>query len=516
MVGDFRFIAWPCKSSVIGCALLLCACQALASSPSDSLATQALASKKLIVKSIYADAAQLAWLNEAGIDLRRYVGKPANWVMMDGVLQKFVTHSENSGYPFARAQLDSVQMDDSLFSARLRLEKGRYVSIDTLIVKGDGRVRRRFMQNHLGLRKPRPYSERYVQGIDRRINELGFLSLLQPSALSFDAHSAALYAFVGNAKANRANGLLAFGTDESGKLQLQGEAGIFVANMFKGGEELAVDWSSPDRKVQLLNVGVTLPCIILGSIGVSARLDMERRDTLYLSLRGKLGLSSRVGSCSTTSLFIDAQQHSNAAANARQSVATSVLYGADYALRSTDSPLFPRSGLNASLSVAAGARRMEGSSAGATAEGMADVAGYVAASKRVSLMLRVQAKAKGAFGSEATAALYPSELYSIGGASTLRGFNERSLLTPACAIATAEPQLYFSARGYLSAFCDYALVKNRRDMARSFDQLLSVGAGTRFATEAGIFSLSYALGKATGDRFLFNNAKIHAGYTVVF
>jgi len=504
------------RSYLIIAVPLLCINSTFASSPNDSLATQIFTNKKLTVKNIYANAEQQAWLSEAGISLKRYVGKPANQAMMDGVLKKFVTHCENNGCPFARAQFDSIQIDSAFFSAKLKLEKGSYISIDTLVVKGDGRVRLRFMQNHLALRKSRPYSERYVQSIDRRISELGFLSTPQPSALNFGAQSAELYVFVDNAKANRANGLLAFSTDENGQLQLQGEASIFVANMFKGGEELAVDWSSPDKNVQMLNVEVKLPYLILGAIGVNATFDMERRDTLYLSLHGKLGLSSRVSSYSTASLFIDAQQHNNTAANIQHSTTTSVLYGADYTLRNTDNALFPRSGIDAFLSIAAGTRRAESSSASTEVESAASVAYYAAAGSRTSIMLRTQGKVKGIFDSGKAAALYQSELYSIGGANSLRGFNERSIFTSAYAIATLEPQFYFSARGYLSAFCDYALTKNEHDFSQSVDQFLSLGIGTRFATEIGIFSLSYALGKVNGDNFLFKNAKVHAGYTVVF
>ena len=498
--------------SLIAAMLLFGVNTAFAAPPSDSIFTQIFAKKKLTVKNIYATAEQQAWLSEAGISLKRYAGKPADQAMMNGVLKKFVAYNENNGYPFARAQLDSIQLDSVFFSATLKLEKGSCISIDTLVVKGDGRVRPRFMQNHLALRKPRLYSERYVQSVDRRIDELGFLSAPQPSALDFGAQSAALYIFVDNAKANRANGLLAFGADESGELQLQGEASIFVANMFKGGEELAVDWRSPDKNVQMLNVGAKLPYIILGAIGVSAAFDMERRDTLYLSLHSKVGLLSRAGSCSTASLFVDAQQHSNTTANIQTS---SVLYGADYTLRNVDNPLFPRSGVHASVSVAAGTRKAE-SNQSTEVESMASVACYAAATRRTSLMLRAQGKIKGVFGNGEAAALYQSELYSIGGANSLRGFNERSLFTSAYAIAALEPQFYFSARGYLSAFCDYALAKNERDFSQPADQFLSFGVGTRFATEAGIFSLSYALGKATSGSFLLKNAKVHVSYMVVF
>lgn len=499
--------------SVIHCPLsviFLLLCSHFSFANPDSLATEIFAHKKLIVKNIEATAEQQAWLSEADVNLNRYVGKNANQEMMSGVLQKFIAHCENNGYPFARAQLDSIQVDSNYFCAKLKLEKGRYVSIDSLVVKSDGSVRLRFMQNHLGLRRPRAYSERYVQSVDQRINELGFLTTLQPSAMLFGESSAQLYTYVERAKSNRANGLLAFGTDENGKLQLRGEAGVFIANLFKNGEELSLAWQSPDKNVQLLNVGVKLPYLIFGTVGVAAQLDMERRDTLYMSLHSKLGLLSRVGSYGSATLFIDLQRHSNTATN---SSTNAQLYGAEYTLSRLNSVLFPRSGVSAHMSLAAGTRKAQGGSASAEVEGAASIAGYAAMGNRANVLLRAVGKIRNVFDS---ATLLPSELYSIGGASTLRGFNERSIFTSAYAVATVEPQFYFSAQGYLSAFCDYALAKNEHATSRTADHFLSLGVGTRFATGAGIFSLSYALGKTNGNGFLLKNAKVHVGYTVVF
>ncbi len=501
------------RLAALAVALLSCSISSLAANSADSLYTQIFADKKLRVKSLAVDSAQQAWLGEAGINLKRYVGKPADQTLMHGVLQKFITYNENNGYPFAHARFDDVQMDSLFFSATLKLEKGKYTSIDTLIVKGDGRVRYRFMQNHLGLRRPRPYSEKYVQSVDRRIAELGFLHTLQPSALEFTPQSTALYTYVDNAKANRANGLLAFGNNDQGEFSVQGEASIFLANMFKGGEQLSIDWSSPGKNTQLLNVGLRLPYLILGTVGVNALFDMERRDTLYLSLHGKLGLSSRVGSYSSASLFVDFQRHNNTTQN---TTATGTLYGVDYALSATDNPLFPRRGCSVFTSLAAGTRKVDDDGRSTATELAADVAWHRSLTARLGVMLRAQGKFKGAFADGKQEKLYQSELYSIGGANSLRGFNERSIFTPAYAIATIEPRFYFSGQGYFAAFCDYAPVKNESETGKSYDQFLSLGLGTRFATGVGIFSLSYALGKENSSNFLFKNAKVHVGYMVVF
>ncbi|MDR1417538.1 MAG: BamA/TamA family outer membrane protein [Prevotellaceae bacterium] len=486
---------------------------------SDSIAMQAYAYSAAIVKRIDVADSQRAWLRKAGVNLKKFEGKPADKVFMSGVLQKFIRYSESNGYPFARAQLDNVRIDSGYFYATLTLSQGNRITIDSLIVKGDGRVRASFMQNHLGLRKPRLYSEPYVKDVDRRINELGFVGTAQPSAVEFRRQSSTLYTYLSTGKANRASGLLAFNSDENDKLQMNGEASIFVANMFRGGEELGLEWSSPEKNTQLLHVFTSVPYLVLGAMGISAQLNMERRDTLYTNLNGRLGLSMPVGWHGKSSLFVELQRHNNSS-SLQSTTVNLTLYGVDLLLRRTDNPLFPRSGYSASLSFAVGRRSVSassGSAASTSMESAVEATWHFLSSRRTSILARVQGKMKGAFAGAGSEKLLPSELYGIGGAGSLRGFNERSVFTPCYAIATVEPQLFYSAQGYLHAFYDYAAMDNSNTpRGGAVSQLHSFGAGTRFATGAGIFSITCALGGEAGKKLLLKNAKVHVAYTAVF
>ncbi|MDR3365558.1 MAG: BamA/TamA family outer membrane protein [Prevotellaceae bacterium] len=499
--------------------ILLVATAATASTP-DSIATLPYAHTAAIVKRIDVAAAQREWLREAGVNLKKAEGKPADKALMDGVLQKFIRHSENNGYPFARAQLDSVRIDSGYFYATLRLARGNRITIDSLIAKGEVRLRPSFLQKYLGLRKPRPYSEAFVKDVDRRINELAFVRTAQPSAVEFRQHSSTLYAYLIDGKANRANGMLAFSSDENGELQLTGEASLFAANMFKGGEELGLDWSSPDKNTQLLRVSTGAPCLILGAIGVHALLDMERRDTLYMRVNGRLGLSAQVSRYGKAALFAEVQRHSNVGGNLQSSTVNLTLYGADVSLRSTNNMLFPRSGYALYLAAAAGRRTAKtalSSATGVSVEGAADASRYLPLSKRTSILARVQGKVKAAFAGSSGERLLQSELYAVGGASCLRGFGERSIFTNSYAVATVEPRFFYSPQGYLHAFYDFAATGNpEATRSGKLSMLHSFGAGTQFATKAGIFSISYALGCKVGDKPLPANTKVHVAYTAIF
>jgi outer membrane protein assembly factor BamA len=474
---------------------------------------EACAAGSLTVRGLSVAPSQQAWLDEAGVQLSRFVGKPVNQQLLQGVLRKFVAYHEDHGYPFARAQFDSVRMDAGGFSAVLRLSRGNRIAIDTLLVKGEGRVRPAFMRSYLRLRKPRLYSEAYVRDIDRRINALGFVSVLQPSAVEFRSHSAKLYAYAGQGRANRASGLLAFAYGEDERLALSGEASLLAANLFGGGEQLAIDWSSPGAGAQLLRVQAQAPYLVLGAVGLLAALDMERRDTLFMRFGLRLGLSAPVGADGTASLFVERQEHSSAAPEAGAQL---TLYGLGLLLRRLDSPLFPRRGYSLDLALSTGSRRTTspaGSAESLAVEASAEALRHAPLSPRTGLLLRLQAKARGALSAGRSAPLLPSERYSVGGAATMRGFGERSIFTPAYAIATLEPRFFYSAQGYLHAFYDYAALGSAEGALR---QLHSAGVGVCFATGAGVFSFAYAMGREDGWPLLLKGAKVHVSYVAVF
>jgi outer membrane protein assembly factor BamA len=215
-------------------------------------------------------------------------------------------------------------------------------------------------------------------------------------------------------------------------------------------------------------------------------------------------------------LFAEIQQHSNTGNSRQSSTANLTLYGVDLSIRSTDNLLFPRSGYSVYLAFAAGKRNVKTASSSATGvstESTVDASRHFLSSRRTSVLARVQGKMKAAFPGN----LLQSELYSIGGASSLRGFNERSIFTESYAIASLEPRFFYASQGYLHTFYDFAATANSEASRNGKPVMLhSFGAGTQFATKAGIFSITYALGCKVGDKPLLENTKVHVAYTAVF
>ncbi|MDR0418868.1 MAG: hypothetical protein LBH34_01490, partial [Prevotellaceae bacterium] len=113
-------------------------------------------SSKLMLASVDITEEQKVWLKEAGIDLKKLIGRPITQNLLGKLLQNFVVYSENNGYPFASARFINIEINGDSLHTGLDLNKGKHIAIDTLILKGDARLRPKLVQHHLSFKKGMP------------------------------------------------------------------------------------------------------------------------------------------------------------------------------------------------------------------------------------------------------------------------------------------------------------------------------------------------------------------------
>ena len=112
--------------------------------------------------------------------------------------------------------------------------------------------------------------------------------------------------------------------------------------------------------------------------------------------------------------------------------------------------------------------------------------------------------------------IYRNELYQIGGYRLLRGFDEGSILASEYAVANIEYRYLVGLNSFLFAFADGGWAKNDVPGYAMSSAYMGVGIGLAFETKAGIFNMSYAVGKQGDNTFEFRQAKIHLGYVNFF
>ncbi len=98
----------------------------------------------------------------------------------------------------------------------------------------------------------------------------------------------------------------------------------------------------------------------------------------------------------------------------------------------------------------------------------------------------------------------------------MRGFDEESIFASAYAVTTAEYRYLVGLNSYFFVFGDGDWAQNKSVQVSNSNTYLGVGLGMAFETKAGIFNISYALGKRNDLQLDFRQSKIHIGYLNYF
>ena len=135
---------------------------------------------------------------------------------------------ENSGHPFAKVYLDSLQIENERVWAQLKLEKGPAYKIDSIRVLGNAKISNDFLQRYLDIRNGSLFSKEKLLRISRRMRELTYVEEEYPSKLIWLGTGSTLEMYLKQKRSSQVNVLVGFlpNNDQfsSKKLLITGEA----------------------------------------------------------------------------------------------------------------------------------------------------------------------------------------------------------------------------------------------------------------------------------------------------
>lgn len=485
-----------------------------------------------------------SFLASAGVKNAVLSGKQVNIRLVQMVKEKILSQCENTGYPFASVKLDSINYINGVFTAGLYLNKHDLIVIDTVRILGKTKVKRVFLRNYLGLKTGKPYNEINVQRISQRLKELQFAEPLQPHTVEFANGKAAINLYLKDKRASQFNFLLGFLPGSSGKkLLITGEAKIHLFSPFGLGEELYLEWQKLQPKTQQLDVRVSYPYLVGLPLGVSVRFQLYKRDTTYLDLDGDYGIQYQI--IGSNYLKASLRQKTTIILNTDTAYIKSTRrlppnldistneFALEYFIQQLDYRFNPTSGYVLTVSGSAGVKKIKKSNAvlglidevtGENFSFLYDTTRLKSFQFRVGLAIdkywrlaarhTIKTSFNGAYFYSRS--IFENEKYKLGGVNSLRGFDDQSIFTPYYAMANLEYRFLLSKNSYFSAFFNSALVQDARPGKGPFDFPFGFGVGAAVETKAGIFGITYAMGRQLDNKIDFKSAKIHFGYVNYF
>ena len=443
--------------------------------------------------------------------------KKSNPLFYPQLCEQVVEYYTDKGYLFATANIDSISFDEISFSAKVKVDKGLLVKVDSLIINGNAKISHSYMERTLELRHNTVLTIEKIDRIDSRINNIPFLEQEQTYQLAFSDTKSDVLLFLKSKKASSFSGVLGImpKSQTTGKLLITGDIDLSLVNAFHHGENFKFNWKKYETQNQTLNIGGAFPYLFKSPVGLGADFSLEKKDSSYLKtdFYGKVMVGNQISRGfyiyyrNTASFPIG---NNDSASGTFTKFKTNLFgFGIDYC--SVDNLRNPYKGLVFAVTADAGRKNeTETKNSLFHANLFYDISGYIGIVQGFTIKLRNSTK----FIYSKT--IFDNELLWVGGMNSIRGFDELSLPATYYTLGTIELRYLFERNSAVYVLTDAMYFGKMFTAETSSNYALGIGVGIDLSTQAGIFSLVYAIGKQNENPFSFNNSKIHFGYKSYF
>lgn len=454
-------------------------------------------------------------------------------------MEKELKRFEKRGYPLAHYSIEQIDSDTLVFV----LEKGDLILFDS-IQTNQNIVHHSFLMRYLGFAPNTPFDMSKLRQVNKRLNELSYISTKGEPNVQLVNKKAILKLEIAKKKASQFDfllGVLPTVKDGQSRFLLTGELKAKFVNPFKRSTTLFLHYRQLNPKDQLFNVDVSYPYILNTPIGVKGFFSLLRNndETLDTKFRGGLfyeqysGLSIDFFSMFTATRLINIDTVSlrnNGKLPEKLDAKTSQI-GLRLNYSNLDFKNNPRSGFIGHIEGSGGVREILKNPTilairhkAVTFENAYDTLRlktfvatltlqsgyYVPLKKRMTILFSLQGAYQFVDGT-----IYKNEFYRLGGASSIRGFDDQSLLGQGYVFGGVEWRYLFGRNAFLGIFSEIGSIYNPYHVGK-FDQVWSGGTNLNLETPIGIFNFSLAIGSLNGQSVDFRNIKTHFGYINLF
>lgn len=482
------------------------------------------------------------WLSKAGFRPRLFRNRPLNHSDWLSLRDSLAARAADNGYPFAVVKLDNIEWErDRILNADIVIEKDSLLRFGKLRIPESARINKVFLERYLGIAENMPFSRTVLKRIPARLARLPYLKQTGDPTIEFQNNFAILDLPLTRKPASKFDFVIGVlpNNSETGKLLITGELNGELQNGLGQGERIAVKFQQLRPQTQELQLQFDYPYLLNLPFGLSLEGELYRRDTQFININYRAAATYRWQGASQLDVFWSRRQTNLLGFDEASVVARNRLpdtldvgrsfFGLSLKRDETDQIFNPRRGYAFNVSMAAGSRKIKRNGKlldlglGSRYDSLslnsaqynlaADLSVYRPLFSGTVFYLGLKA---GAFLSDEP--LLANEQFRLGGAKLLRGFDEQQIFASAYGVLTSEVRLLLGRDAYVYVFGDFAYVnpRNQSKPQAKDDYPIGFGSGLSFNSRAGIFAVSLALGRRSGEVLDLGAPKVHFGYLSVF
>lgn len=504
----------------------------------DSIKYQTSIDSSITELKIYLDEGEPTFINDisiVGLDslkdanifrkIKFLSGKIFYQSQIENFINEILSHLENNGFPFAKVAINSIKFfPDSIKKKNyvdilIEVDKGIESKFDLISIEGNKNTKDYVIIRELDIQKGEPYSEIKLESIPSRLNKLRFFEPVQKPIYYFNSKDdGVLQINVKEKQTNNFDGIIGYipGNNEQDGY-ITGLVNINLRNIFGTGRAMSFRWQRINRNSQELELKYFRPYLFGFPINIQGGLFQKKQDTIYVQRKLDLYIdiianqNITIGGIVSTESVIPTENEFSVFTVYNSNLLSG---GMNLRIDTRDDPYSPTKGILFNNSYIFTRKNINGPEKYLTADLkrkinyqkiLVDLNFYNQFFNRQVVALELH-------GKELRGDLIEiSDMFYLGGANSLRGYQENQFLGSRIFWSNLEYRFLLSPRTFTFVFFDTGYYLRKADESRNIieqsDFLMGYGFGLNIETALGAISVSYALAK--GDPF--NEGKIHFG-----
>ena len=383
-------------------------------------------------------------------------------------------------------------------------------TIDKVIVRGYNAFPEKFISNYFLINTKTVFSKQKLKNVSTLTNRLDFIKENKAPEVLFKKDSTHLYLFFDKLGTSSFDGIVNFSSKENGKgLLLNGNLDLKLNNAFNSGEKFEIIWNKVSDEKTDFKINSYVPYLFNSKFSTTLEFNLYRQDSTFINTDFKFNTDYSINQRSHASVLYRSE-NSNYLLNTLNNEITSYsnyFIGLGYQMKKLSTSKLYDFNKGVKLNLIVGKRKT-------SLESINQL------KLHFSVFTNLQINDKGYLAIKNESGLLSSknyllnELFRIGGANSIRGYNEQSIFTNGYSYSNIEFRYLLDRSSYLYSITDFGAYKE--STTNKIKKLLGIGAGYQFKINNNFVNLGYVISTNSRTNTKLNNSRLVIKWTSFF
>ena len=405
--------------------------------------------------------------------------------------------------------INPIMKNDTLI-IELTISDSSNRKIDKVIVRCYNAFPEKFISNYFLINTKTVFSKLKLKNVSNITNRLDFIKENKAPEVLFKKDSTHLYLFFDKLGTSSFDGIVNFSSKQNGKgLLLNGNLDLKLNNTFNSGEKFEIIWNKVSDEKTDFKINSYVPYLFNSKFSTTLEFNLYRQDSTFINTNFKLNTDYSINQRSHASVLYRSE-NSNYLLNTLDNEITSYsnyFIGLGYQMKKLyTSNLYDfNNGVNLNLIV--GKRKT-------SLESINQLKLHFSAFANLQINNRGFLNIRNESGLLTSKNYLLNELFRIGGANSIRGYNEQSIFTNGYSYSNIEFRYSLDRSSYLYSITDLGAYKE--STTKKIKKLIGIGAGYQFKINNNFVNIGYVISTNSSINTKLNNSTLVVKLTSFF